>query len=228
MKLIERLKSKRAQRNEKWHIIDNLHDLPVGKYLRILEIGRSDAEDIDKSTAVLEVITGWSASDIEALSLTEYSALASGCGWLYAEPQPTPIERAYRVGDFVLRPTKAEELTTAQFIDFQQFANDADNHIIELLSVLLVPQGKRYGEGYDVAEVRKWIAMYLPTDTAISLIGFFLHNAEQSSRRILTSLERDIKTAPATTVEQMQTKARALTLVRVSLRGGDGCSTSEQ
>ena len=228
MKLIERLRSKRDKRNEKWHIIDNLHDLPIGKYLRILEIGRSDAEDIDKSTAVLEVLTGWNASDIESLSLVEYSALASGCGWLYAEPQPTPIERAYRVGDFVLQPTKAEKLTTAQFIDFQQFAKDVDSHIVELLSVLLVPQGERYGEGYDVAEVRKWIAMYLPTDTALSLIGFFLHNAEQSSKRILTSLERDIKTAPAMNTEQIQAKARAITLVKASLLGGDGCSTSEQ
>ena len=227
MGLFQKVKEWRKGR-QKWHIIDNMHDLPIGKYLRILEISKSNAEEIDKSTAVLEVLTGWSATDIECLSLTEYSALVSGCGWLFDEPTPIPVKREYRVGDFVLRPTEAEQLTTAQFIDFQQFAQDTEKYIVELLSVLLVPIGKRYGEGYDVGGVRKWIAKCLPTDTAISLVAFFLANAEQSARRILTSLEEDIKTAPAKTTEQIKSKARALAILKLSLPNGGGNLTSKR
>lgn len=228
MGIIKRFKEWREKRNEKWHIISNHHELPIGKYLRISEIGKREGDsEIDKSTAVLEVLTGWSAEDIECLSLTEYSALASGCGWLYEEIAPVEIEKEYRVGDYVLRPTNAENLTAAQFIEFQQYAKEPDKYIVELLSVLLVPIGKKYGDGYDVGAVRKWIARYLPTDTAISLVGFFLANAELSTKNMLHSLEKDIQEAPAKKVEQIKSKAMALAWVKHLLTSGDGCSTSK-
>ena len=97
------LLDKLRRRKEKWHIIDNMHELPIGKYLRILEISKSNAEEIDKSTAILQVLTDWSATDLENLSLNEYSALVTGCGWLFEQPKPTKIQRTYKIGDFRYR-----------------------------------------------------------------------------------------------------------------------------
>ena len=152
------LLDKLRRRKEKWHIIDNMHELPIGKYLRILEISKSNAEEIDKSTAILQVLTDWSATDLENLSLNEYSALVTGCGWLFEQPKPTKIQRTYKIGDFELRLTDAKDICTAQYIDFQAYAKDMDSYIVELLSALLVPKGKRYGEGYDIERLRKHIA----------------------------------------------------------------------
>lgn len=222
MKLLQRFKEWRNKRNEKWHIIDNMHELPIGSYLQIIEIGKSDAEDIDKSTAVLSVLTGWSALDIESLSLGEYSALVSGCGWLYEEVQPVAVQKKYRCGDFVLRPTLAKDLTTAQYIDFQTFAKDADRYIVELLSVLLVPVGKRYGEGYSIERVQEWIRRTLPTDSALSLVAFFLLNAEKSMSDTLRCLADTIKQAPAKTMAQMKTKAETMALVEALQTNGGG------
>lgn len=218
MGLFDKLK----RRKEKWHIIDNMHELPIGKYLRILEIGKSDAEEIDKSTAILEVLTGWSATDIECLSLGEYSALVSGCGWLFEQPKPTKIQRTYKIGDFELCLTDAKDICTAQYIDFQAYAKDMESYIVELLSALLVPKGKRYGEGYDVERLREHIAQYMPTDTAMTLVGFFLKSAQQSIGNILHSLEQTISEAPAKTIEQMQTKARAMAVAQHLRKNGGG------
>lgn len=222
MGIIQRFEQWRNKRNEKWHIIDNMHELPIGKYLRILEIGKGEGEDIDKSTAVLAVLTGWSANDIECLTLDEYSALVSGCGWLYEEVQPVAVQKEYRCGDFLLRPTLAKDLTTAQYIDFQTFAQDADRYIVELLSVLLVPVGKRYGEGYNIERVQEWIRRTLPTDSALSLVAFFLLNAEKSMSDTLRSLADTIKQAPARTMEQMKKKAEAIAITEAMLKNGGG------
>lgn len=216
------LLDKLRRRKEKWHIIDNMHELPIGKYLRILEIGKREAEEIDKSTAILQVLTDWSATDLECLSLNEYSALVSGCGWLFEQPKPTKIQRTYKIGDFELRLTDAKDICTAQYIDFQAYAKDMDSYIVELLSALLVPKGKRYGEGYDIERLRKHIAQYMPTDTAMTLVGFFLNNAQQSIGNILHSLEQTINEAPAKTIEQMQTKARAMAVAQHLRKNGGG------
>lgn len=213
---------KLRRRKEKWHIIDNMHELPIGKYRRILEIGKRDVEEIDKSTAILQVLTDWSATDLENLSLKEYSALVSGCGWLFEQPKPTKIQRTYKIGDFQLRLTDAKDICTAQYIDFQAYAKDMDSYIVELLSALLVPKGKRYGKGYDIERLRKHIAQYMPTDTAMTLVGFFLSNAQQSIGNILHSLEQTINEAPAKTIEQMQTKARAMAVAQRLRKNGGG------
>ena len=222
MGLFQRFKEWRNKRNEKWHIIDNMHKLPIGKYLQIIEIGKSEAHDIDKSTAILSVLTGWSANEIECLTLDEYSALVSGCEWLFEEVKPIAVKKEYRCGDFVLRPTLAKDLTTAQYIDFQTFAKDVDRYIVELLSVLLVPVGKRYGEGYSIEQVQEWIRRTLPTDSALSLVAFFLLNAEKSMSDTLRSLADTIKQAPAKTIEQMKTKAEAMAVVAELRKNGGG------
>lgn len=226
MGIIKKIKEWRNKRNEKWHIIDNMHDLPIGQYVRIMQIGKSEQSDIEKTTAILEVLTGWSAEDIENLSLPSYNALASGCSWLFKEPELVTIQHEYRVGDFVLRPTSATELTTAQFIDFQAYAKDADAHIIELLSTLLVPKGKKYASGYPMDAVRRWIAQTLPTDEALSLVAFFLINAEISLEGLATSLVEQVKTAPAVSKAQKEMKEKAISTLQPLLKNGDGLPTS--
>lgn len=219
--------SKWRKKREKWHIIDNMHDLPIGKYLEIQEIGKRQDEAIDKSTAVLSVLTGWSVADIENLSLPEYSALASGCGWLYEEMPIAAVRGEYRIGDYRLRAVDAESLTYAQFVEFQQFCKDVESNLLNLLSVVLVPLGKRYGEGYNVRDVRKWIARYLPTDEAFALLAFFLSTAEQSLPTLANSLESIVRKAPARTTEQIRTKAEALAMLKAISTSGDGSQISK-
>lgn len=222
MGLLQRFREWRERRNEKWHIISSHSELPIGKYQRIIEVTRGAADEIDKSTEILRILTGWSIEDIENLSLVEYSAMTSNCGWLQTPPQAVEVEKEYRVGDFRLRVTNCEELTFAQYIDFQTYAKDIDKYSIELLSVLLVPVGKKYNSGYDIERVKAHIARYLPTDVALSLVAFFLAKSLESTLNIPHSLEQLIREAPAKTMEEMQTKAQAITMVEALRKNGVG------
>lgn len=222
MGLLQRFREWRDKRNEKWHIVSSHSELPIGKYMAIRAISESGSDDIDKSTEILRVLTGWSIEDIENLTLIEYSALTSGCGWLHTPPQAVEVEKEYRVGDFRLRVTNCEELTFAQYIDFQAYAKDLDKHTIELLSVLLVPVGKKYNSGYDIERVKAHIARYLPTDVALSLVAFFFAKSLNSTLNIPHSLEQLIREAPAKTMEQMQTKGQAIAMVEALRQNGVG------
>lgn len=222
MGLLKRFREWRERRNEKWHIISSHSELPIGTHLRILQVSQGAQDDIDKTTEIIQLLTGRSIEDIESLSLSEYAALASGCGWLHEEIALVQVEREYKVGDYRLRPTDADKLTFAQYVDFQTFAKDADRYMVELLSVLLVPVGHRYNVGYDIERVKAHIARYLPTDAALSLVAFFFASALQSTTTIPHSLEQLIREAPARTMEQTQTKAQAIAMVEALRQNGVG------
>lgn len=97
----------------------------------------------------------------------------------------------YRFGTFELEPTLAvSKMTAAQFIDFSTMTKDMqpedlDGRLVGILSCFLVPKGKGYCEGYDVADVQAAIRDNMSVYDAAALIAFFLTS---SARYVKDSL----------------------------------------
>ena len=158
-------------------IIDNFNRLTLGMYLEIQEISRNESlEDIDRQVQILSVLTGVAEEEILHLPITEYKELVVKAGFL--DPSNInyhPIAKKYLVGKFELIPLRDfRKMETCQYIDFQTYAPDLDNHLVEFLSVILVPKGHRYNEGYDILEVQKAIRDGMSVSDGVSLAGFFL------------------------------------------------------
>ena len=158
-------------------IIDNYNRLTLGLYQEILEVNRNESlEDIDKQVQILSILTGMAEEEILHLPITEYKELVVKAGFL--DPNNInyhPIAKKYLVGGFELVPTRDfRKLETCQYIDFQTYAPDLDNHLVEFLSVILVPKGHRYNEGYDILEVQKAIREEMSVSDGVSLAAFFL------------------------------------------------------
>lgn len=158
-------------------IIDNYNRLTLGLYQEILEVNRNESlEDIDKQVQILSILTGVAEEEILHLPITEYKELVVKAGFL--DPNNInyhPIAKKYLVGGFELVPTRDfRKLETCQYIDFQTYAPDLDHHLVEFLSVILVPKGKRYNEGYDILEVQKAIREEMSVSDGVSLAAFFL------------------------------------------------------
>ena len=77
-------------------------------------------------------------------------------------------------------------MTTAQYIDFQNFNAQGDK-VTETLSCLLVPYGKKYCEDYDPAEVQAAIRQSLPVLPALHLLAFFFESCARLTRATLIS-----------------------------------------
>ena len=96
-----------------------------------------------------------------------------------------------------MRPTlDYKKITASQYIDFQEIAkNEKDGvpPLVEILSCLMVPVGKRYCEDYDPQEVREAMRMHLSTEDAITLYSFFIARLLISMRRLATSSEKALK-----------------------------------
>ena len=158
-------------------IIDNYNRLTLGKYMEIQAVSKDESlEDIDKQVQILSILTGVAEEEILHLPIGEYKELVARSQFLNPENVPyKQVAKKYLVGDFQLIPvTDFRKLETCQYIDFQTYAPDIDKYLVEFLSVILVPKGHRYNEGYDILEVQKAIREEMSVSDGVSLAGFFL------------------------------------------------------
>ena len=174
-------------------MISNFQELNIGAFLRLYAIPE-DMEPLDRQVAILAVLSGCTEDEILALPLDEYSRRVRASTFLDKDlPQRLP-QRAYRCGDFTLVPVRDfKHMTTAQFVDFKTFSEQTDDPrtlTVELLSCLMVPDGKRYCDGYDPIEVQAAIRDHLRADDAVALSAFFLAKWMRLSGAILTSSRR--------------------------------------
>ena len=172
-------------------MIDSYDALPVGKYLQILDACQSDGmEDVDKQIAMLAVLSGKTEDELLNLPLAEYTEMSARSKFLMTAPVlEKKAEPSYKVGQWILIPViDVKKITVAQYIDFQTFAKGKEARVVELLSCLLVPEGMRYNDGYDVLEVQQAIRDHMSVSEAMSVYAFFLLSSRRSMRAILYSL----------------------------------------
>jgi len=158
-------------------IIDSYNRLTLGQYMEIQEISRNESlEDIDKQVQILSILTGVAEDELLHLPIQEYKELVVKSGFLNPENiNYHPVAKKYILGKFELIPCRDfRKIETCQYIDFQTYAPDLDKYLVEFLSVILVPKGHRYNEGYDILEVQKAIREEMSVSDGISLAGFFL------------------------------------------------------
>lgn len=184
-------------------MITSYKEMTLQMYEHLSKIAESDTDDIEKQIQMVSVLTGKSVKEVEDLPISEYHSLAKKTVFLMREPAVEQIksntvkinERVYVITNDVTK------ITTAQYIDFQEYMKQGKN-LANVLSTLLVPKGEKYGEA-DFLEVKKDIER-LPICTALGLNAFFL---QRFAKLIANTLHCSISTL---TSEGEKTKAKEL------------------
>ena len=170
-------------------IIDNYRDLPIGMYLEICEISRrEDIEELHKQVSILSILTGREEEEIYDLPIGDYKDLVSKTRFL-AQPYEGEVltAKTYALEGWLLQPVEDyRKITTAQYIDFQTFAAEGEKRIVEILSTMLVPKGKKYNQDYDIIELQNVLRRCLSVADALSLFAFFFVQYNQLIKDSLT------------------------------------------
>ena len=212
-------------------MIDSYKTLSVGKYMEIRELLKQELDEMDLQAEILAVLNDTTVDEIMKLPLPKYSEYVRMSAFLTEKPKPkadcpkkiTLNDRKY----YVVR--KAEDLTAAQYIDYQNYMkmDDPDSKLAEILSIFIIPDGKKYADGYDIAEVVKDIRDYLPIIVGFNICFFFRKKQAESIERTLIYLELMMKIwkRKVLTQEQktmMEEAERKMKLLRDLLSDGDG------
>lgn len=169
-------------------MINNYNDLPLGKYLDIIELGKRETDETQYTISLLSILTGKSDNELLDLPLVEFKALSAQLAFLQREvPIAKRIPSLLRFnGREYVPTTDATKLTTAQYIDFQTLQSDDKEHLAETMSCFIVPKGHKYNDGYDMAQVHADLREGMSVGLACSLCAFFLNRYETLLRHSLT------------------------------------------
>ena len=175
-------------------MITSYEQMPVGVYERITAaLEDSGASDNDKQLELLSALTGLSVDAIWDEPLEDLQAQNAAASFVLVHPVPHQVRDTYTLGGVQYRATLRQgKITAGQFIDWNEIAaqKDGGSRWAQLLSVILVPEGKTYGNGYDIEEVQETIRKELCVLDAIALRAFFLTLCAASLTDTLPSLER--------------------------------------
>lgn len=175
-------------------MITSYKQLPVGLYLDICAVSQDESlDELAKQVRILALLSGMTEEQVLNMPLADYQKAVVASSFLHREYEPTGrVASSYKVGGYDLRPFQDwTKMTAAQFIDYQTYsAKGTESHIVEIVSVVLVPAGKKYGDGYDVADVQRAVRDNLCVSDVLDIIAFFFSQYAAFLMDSLTSLKR--------------------------------------
>ncbi len=207
-------------------MITSYDKLPIGKYLEACEVSSDKTRDgIARTVGYISILADMSEDEVLQLSLDEFSKLARQTAFLVEDAKPVTVASSYKLGNWELEPVHDyRKMTAGQYIDFQALAKDPSGHLVDLLAVFLVPKGMKYGDGYDIEEVKTAIKDMLPVTAAMALQAFFLTSLRDSIRDSLISSEKALKCVR--NPEKRKMLRAQIAELRRSLKNGDGFGLS--
>lgn len=158
--------------SNKEKIIDSWQQVSVSQYQHLVELQESEGDDFAK--AAVEYL--YDVDDAEQLPLPQYVAYVAGLRRFSNEPITTArLSRNARYtvnGRTYIVDISPAAFTTGQYIDFTNYVK-AGARLEDTLSVVLIPEGHTYGDGYDIEQVRGDIGE-LPCTVGFAVVRFFM------------------------------------------------------
>lgn len=204
-------------------MIASFDKLPFAMYQRIMDMVGKITDNDEATITLISILSGESEEYLLDLPLDEFAHYAKAAGFILERPTLPKVKTKYKIGKYTLIPTiTTDKMTAGQYMDFQTYAKQgADTHSIELISCLLIPEGCKYNNGYDMADLHRTLKAELMTLDGMALISFFTARCAKSMRDTLISLVRQPLPTPMPR-EQRRTMRRVRRRLVRSLRGGDG------
>lgn len=207
-------------------MIKSYEEMSVGVYCAIMAtLNEEGASEADKMLGLVSALTGKTADELLDEPLEEWRAQNEAAAFVREFPAPHKVQESYTLRGVRYLPTLLErKMTAGQFIDFNEYAKreDAENLWAEVLSVILVPEGKTYGRGYDIGDVQDAIREGLCILDAVALRAFFLTLCGRYAQNTQHSLEIAMRRTGTDRKERRKILRTMRVQVRALLASGVG------
>lgn len=153
------------------------NDITIKEYDRITAIVEDEFNSpMEANIKTLAILCDVPEEEIWNMDITELRHLLSQTEWLseFDFPRDLRTKKVRIQGvDYEIN-TDISTFTVAQYIDFQNLWRDHSKHKGAFLTVILVPRGKKYNEGYDTAALAEVLENNLSIVDWNAICFFFL------------------------------------------------------
>lgn len=135
------------------------NDVSITDWKKLRDISEENISEAEKNVATLAVLCEVSEDELWDMPVGELQRLQNGIDWIgkFDFNKKASHKRITIGGEKYNITTDLNKLTVAAYVDYQLYINDRDNHMGDILACFIVPEGKTYGNGYDVQELAKKI-----------------------------------------------------------------------
>lgn len=167
-------------------------EISIKMYDDIVKTTRDESlSEFEKNVKILALLWDKSEDEIMNMNITDIEETNKYTSFL----SDFKFDNKKRPKTLMIGDTECEinydlkEMCYAQFVDFQTYYQmGVDEHIQHILSTVIIPKGKRYGEGYNVDEHIDAIYNEMPITTSQSVLFFFVRRLVSSYKSSRTSL----------------------------------------
>lgn len=183
-------KKKSRKKKLKWS------DITLAAHQRILNAYATTEDDDLLTYNLVTAVYGWEEGKIEKMTIAEANEWVDTIMFLAEKPKPVTAKSHYILNGKRYNTTmNLTKVSTAQYIDFQQMADKSGEMPAEFLSIILIPNGCDYNEGYEISDVVEDIRNYLTVGEALGLTAFFFDLLRISIRKSTARLKKLTKKA---------------------------------
>lgn len=172
-------------------MITKYEDLNLRKWGEIKEIVEDEGrDDLGKQVAIMGVLCDESEGEIEQLPILEYKQRVGQMEFLNESPRgEMKLKKSVKIGERDCEIfNDIQKMNVAQYVDFQQLVKGGDKNASKLLSVFIIPKGKRYNTGYDIGELQEDISEFCSVEFYNSFVAFFLQSLKSLTEGIIFCL----------------------------------------
>lgn len=160
----------------------------IAKYYEIKDIVEDkDEDDISKNVQLVALLLDKDEQEIWDMELGEVGDYIRALSFLDRFEIPRNPSMNITLPGYQITVMKdITKINMAQYVDYQNFIRmPLRESMDKLLSIFLIPKGKKYNEDYDIIDLQKTIRENLSFRVAEGLLGFFLRKWGESLVRSL-------------------------------------------
>ena len=172
---------KKTSLPKSWNTMD------LETYMKVREIiNNVFYKDGERNLRLAALFNDITYDDILGLPISVTDMMVNDISFLYERPKADAVRRTYTLnGRKYTFLKETVDMTTAQYIDYQSIVADGfENHIIDLMMIMLVPEGHSSNDGYDREQVEADVKTLSVTE-ALGIADFFLTKCRRLLRRTL-------------------------------------------
>ena len=193
--------------------IKSWEECPIGIYRRLVDVSTDPAlSDNERTVAKTAILCDCSEEEIWELPIGTAQDLFRQTMWTSSFDFDKDLKfNKIKVGKYTCKvETDMTKFIVAQYMDFMNYWNSENRgkELENILTVFLVPEGHKYGTGYDIADLKEEITWNVSISIAQSICFFFLKELVRSIKASLTYLDYQLQRMEKKGTEEMMEKIR--------------------
>lgn len=162
-------------------------DITVAQFYKIKDIIEGP-QDYYVTLNLLDIIYDIDSSNMPITELNKYNGALE---FLNTEIPLVKLEEKYEINGIIyMTGYNLSKISAAQFIDYSNYTGT--NKYEDYLSVVFIPEGHQYNDGYDIDKVKKDL-LNLPITVVRSLVFFYTLQLAKLQNSFLSYLKKDLR-----------------------------------